>query len=171
MNRQPLSGGFGDDDFGNLWDATEAADDRGPIPAGTYEARILSGERFEARSGTPGYKLAFEIRDGEFQGRRVWLDLWLSKAALPYTKAALAKIGVTRPEQLSEPIPPGIIARVRVALRKSDDGAEFNTVKAFDVLRVEQPEPDPFAPTEDEAGEGDGQADDQTDDGMEEFEL
>jgi len=168
MNRQPLSGGFGGDDFDNLWDSTEAADDRGPIPAGTYESRILSGERFTARSGTHGYKITFEVRDGEFQGRRVWHDLWLSRAALPYSKRDLAKIGVTRPEQLDEPIPPGIVANVQVALRKSDDGAEFNTVKAFDVIGVEKPEPDPFAPTEDATGEGDGGADDGE---MEEFEL
>lgn len=174
MTTMRLSDGFSGD-FGNLWDSTEAAGDlpSGPIPAGAYECRVLSGETFEARSGTPGYKITFEVCDGEHAGRRLWLDLWLSRNALPYTKRDLLKLGIERPDQLREPVPPGIIVNVRVAVRESDGGVKYNAVRAFDVLRVEQPEPDPFAPADDgRPGETHTQGDDAgDDDGVEEFEL
>ena len=47
---------------------TKAADDLGPLPAGEYHCRILSGELFTARSGTAGFKLTFEVLDGELCG-------------------------------------------------------------------------------------------------------
>lgn len=165
MNRR-FSEGF-DDEFDDLWNETEAADDLAtdPIPRGVYECRVVSGERFAARSGTPGFKLCFEVLDGDHAGRRTWLNLWLSRNALPYTKRDLVKLGITRPEQLDEQVPAGIVAKAKIIVRENDDGDRWNEVKSFDVLRVEQPEPDPFAPTEDEHKEEDGAA------GSEEFEL
>ena len=44
-------------------------------------------------------------------------------------------------------VPPGRIrCNVRVALRRDDDGTEYNRVRGFDVLRVDEPEVDAFAP-------------------------
>jgi hypothetical protein len=47
-----------------------------------------------------------------------------------------------------------------VTLRRNDDGTEFNRVARFDVVAVEPPTPEPFAPTTDEPGtdtaDGDG---------------
>ncbi len=45
------------DALANLWKNTEAAKDLGPLPPGEYTFRILSGELFNAKTGTPGYKL------------------------------------------------------------------------------------------------------------------
>jgi hypothetical protein len=107
---------------------------------------VAKGELFNAKSGTPGFKLAFEILDGEYAGRRLWLDIWLSEAALGMAKRDLGKLGVEHPEQLERPLPEGIIAVVKVVFKRSDDGSEFNRVKTFEVVAVEPPELDPFAP-------------------------
>src|SRR5262249_9940666 len=104
-----LSNGSGDN-FRNNWNATAAADDFGPLPPGEYTVRILSGELFKSkRKETPGYKLTLEVTAGDYEGHRLWCDLWLTTAALPMTKRDLAKIGITQLEQLEEPIPPGIL--------------------------------------------------------------
>jgi hypothetical protein len=132
------------------WSTVKAADDLKPIPSGEYRCRIVNGELFNSRSGTPGYKLTLEVLDGEHAGRRVWHDVWLSEAALAMAKRDLAKLGIERPEQLERPLPEGIIVAAKVALRRNDDGAEFNRVVRFDVVDVEPPTPEPFAPTDDE---------------------
>lgn len=131
-----------------VWTVTKAADDLKPIPSGDYRCRILSGELFNARSGTPGYKLTLEVLDGEHTGRRVWHDVWLSEAALSMAKRDLGKLGIEQPEQLERPLPDGIIVKARVALRRNDDGTEFNRVSHFDVVAVEPPTPEPFAPVD-----------------------
>jgi hypothetical protein len=133
----------GGDDFRNRWNSTEAAEDFGSLPPGEYLCRVLSGELFQSKQGTPGYKLAMQVTEGEFAGRRCWADWWLTPAALPMTKRDLAKIGITSPEQMERPLPLGILVRVKLALRRDDDGNESNKVKHFECARVEK---NPFAP-------------------------
>jgi hypothetical protein len=124
--------------FNNTWNMTAAADDYGPLPPGTFTVRILSGELFQSkRNGTPGYKLTCQVTAGDYEGRRLWLDFWLSPAALPMTKRDLAKIGIERPEQLNEAIPPGILLSVKVSLRRDDDGNESNKVQRFECIGFE----------------------------------
>ena len=81
-----------------------------------------------------------------------------TQAALPMTKRDLSKLGITTPEQMERPIPKGIVCKVSVTLRADDDGTQRNHVRKFDVLRVEIPQADPFAPTGD-AAEPTGAAD------------
>lgn len=131
------------------WESTRAADDPTPIPSGEYLCRIVGGELFASRSGTPGYKLALEVSSGEHVGRRLWHDIWLSPAALAMAKRDLGKLGVTNPEQLEQPLPDGFVVIARVALRRGDDGTEFNRVVRFEVVAFEPPGPDPFAPEPD----------------------
>lgn len=146
-----LANGNGDN-FRNNWNSTDAADEFGPLPPGEYTVRILSGELFTSRrNATPGFKLACEVINGEHEGRRLWLDFWLTPAALPMTKRDLAKIGVERPEQMEEPIPPGILLRVKVVLRRDDDGNEVNKVTRFEYVGIEPG--DAFEPKDgDDAG-------------------
>lgn len=138
----------GTDILRSAWESTKAAEDFAPLPSGSYECRLMAGELFKSKSGTPGYKLTFSVIDGEHAGRRFWDDLWLTPAALPMAKRDLAKLGVTTLEQLEQPVPEGIVCQVKVTQRRSDDGTTFNRIKAFDVLRIETPEPEPFAPAE-----------------------
>lgn len=128
------------------WNTTKAAEDFAPIPAGVYSARIVAGEITKAKTGTPGYKLTFEIIDGDCVGRRVWHDIWLTEAAIAMAKRDLGKLGITALEQLETPFPQGLVCEIKVALRKDDDGTEHNRVRRFDVIRIDKPEADPFAP-------------------------
>ena len=141
------------ENLARLWDSTKAADDLGLLPAGEYRCRILDGTLSTAKTGTPGYKITFEIVDGEHAGRRIWHDIWITPAALSMAKRDLSKIGVTRFDLLERPLPPGILATVKLAVRKEDDGTERNRVRDFWATGIEAVEPEPFAP---DAGAGDG---------------
>lgn len=145
----------------NAWNRKEAADDFSPIPTGTYVARLLDGELNNARSGTPGYKLSFRILEGEHEGRRFWHDVWLTEAALPMAKRDLAKIGIKKLEQLEQPVPKGIRVEVNLALRRDDDGNEFNRVRSFKVLGVDNFQDKEFPPVDfaDLESPGDGPED------------
>jgi hypothetical protein len=88
------------------------------------------------------------VLEGEHAERRFWHQLWLTEAAMPMTKRDLAKISVTSLEQLDKPLPRGIRCKVRLALRREDDGREYNRVKSFEVIGVDQPEPNPFPPAD-----------------------
>jgi len=131
------------------WATTRAAEDFTPLPAGEYVARIISGELFTSRqNATPGYKLAFRVIEGEHAGRLFWHDLWLTGPALPMTKRDLGKLGITALEQLEAPLPQGIRCKVRLALRKEDDGNVFNRIRTFEVTGIDAPVADPFAPVD-----------------------
>jgi hypothetical protein len=129
------------------WGETQAAEDFAPLPTGEYVARIVGGELFTSKTkGTAGYKLAFRVLAGDHQGRQFWHDVWLTPAALPMAKRDLAKLGVSTLEQLERPLPPGIRCKVKLALRRDDDGAEHSRVKHFEVVGIDPPEQDAFAP-------------------------
>jgi hypothetical protein len=133
----------------DTWSKTEAADDFDALPRGEYIARIISGElRKSSKKGTPGYLLTFRVLEGEYTGRQFWHDLWLTAAALPMTKRDLAKLEITAIEQLEQPIPQGIRCKVKLGLRKDDDGNQNNRVRAFEVIGIDaDPTADPdFAP-------------------------
>ncbi len=134
----------------DAWASTKAAGDFAPLPGGTYVARIVSGELASAKSGTPGYKLTFKVLEGEHVGRQFWHDVWLTAAAMPMAKRDLGKLGITSLEQLEKPLPAGIRCGAKLTLRRGDDGAEYNRVRAFDVLGIDPPEVDPFAPESEE---------------------
>ena len=135
----------------DAWESTQAADDYGkPLPAGDYVSRIIHGELKQSKANqTPGYSLTFEvIEPSEHKGRKFWHDCWLTPAAMPQTKRDLGKLGVTSLEQLENPLPKFIRCKVKLALRKEDDGTEANRVRAFEVLGIDKPEPDAFAPSD-----------------------
>jgi hypothetical protein len=135
----------------NIWNSVTAADDFAPLPPGEYTFRVLTGELFTAKKGTPGHKLTLEVTEGEYEGRRAWHDLWLTAPALPMTKRDLAKIGVTTLEQLERPLPAGILIRGKVVLHRDDDGNEVNKLKRFGFVGVEPG--DAFEPADDGAGQ------------------
>src|SRR5262245_41238351 len=139
-------------DFRNLWKGTAAADDFKPLPPGNYVFRIATGELFQSKRGTPGYKLTLEVTEGEHEGRRCWHDLWLTGPALPMTKRDLAKIGVTDPEQLEQPLPAGILIRGRLVIHRDDDGNETNKLRYFECVGIEPG--DAFEPPADDDDQG-----------------
>src|SRR5262245_23040337 len=138
------------------WDSTSAAPEFGPLPAGVYEARVLDGKFAQAKTGTTGYELTFQVLGGEYANRRFWYTLWLTPAAMPFTKRDLAKLGIHSLDDLNRPLARGIRCRVNLALRVDDNGREYNRVRSFEVLGVDEPERDPFAPQD--APEATGEA-------------
>ncbi len=162
MERKKLSDILSDNAAGadwldSDWQTIDAAPDLGqPVPRGQYTALIVEGALFTAGTGTPGYKLRFEIAEGDYKGRSVWHDIWLSGKAKNQAVRDLRKIGVTSKEQLEKPIPSRRIrCRVTAVVRKDNDGVERNDVRSFEVLGIDPPPAaDPFAPTN-----GDGKAD------------
>ena len=112
--------------LGRDWDSTKAAADLMPLPSDEYRCSIASGELFTAKTGTLGYTLKLDTLHGDYPDRLVWHDVWLSEPALPMAKRDLGKLGVTSLEQLERPLPEGIIVNAKVALRKNDDGTEYN---------------------------------------------
>lgn len=128
----------------DAWNTTVAAADFAPLPPGPYEVVAVCGELFTAKSGTAGYKLTFEVSYGDFKGRKIWHDIWLTPAALPLAKRDLLKIGITSLDQLERPLPARFQCKVKLALRKNDDGIEYNRVVSFECVGVEKS--DPFAP-------------------------
>jgi Protein of unknown function (DUF669) len=136
------------DEFKKTWDATEASEGFPPLPSGTYRCLIAGGEMFRSnKNSTPGYKVTFEITSGALAGRKFWHSVWLTDKALAMAKADLAKLGITKLEQLEEPLPPGLLADVKVVVRTDDDGDTYNQVKNFQVVKSEVPAAD-FAPGE-----------------------
>ena len=148
------------EDFNAQWDSAEAAAEYGPVPKDEYECDLVAGELTSSKTkSTPEYRLTFSVRDGDFAKRRLWLDCWLTPAALPMTKRDLASVGILSPAQMEQPIPRGIVCKVRVTLRTDDNGIQRNVVKSFAVLRIETPEADPFAPKPGDAAEPVGEVD------------
>ncbi len=139
--------GNGRGNLSKAWGEAKAADDFAALPAGEYIAHITDGQISTAKTGTPGYKLTFKVLDGEHTGRMFWHDIWLTPAAMPMAKRDLSKLGITELEQLENPIPRGIRCKVKLALRKDDDGNDRNRVKSFDVIGIDTPQADAFAPT------------------------
>ncbi len=141
------AGGFGGDDFSQTWQNTQAAGEFAPLPAGDYVCHADKGELRNSRKGTPSYCITFKVIEGECTGRLVWDDLFLTKAALPMAKRDLEKLGIDSPEKLEQPLPAGIRCKVKVALRKDDHGNETNRVVRFDVIGIDEPIVDAFAPS------------------------
>ena len=134
--------------FNDQWDATQAAGDFGVVPRGEYICHVTKGELESSRSkSTPGYKVEFTILDGEFKRRKLWLDCWLTPAALPQSKRDLGKLGITSPVMMEQPLPRWIRCKVQAVIRKDDDGIERNRVQKFEVVGIDKPEADPFAPS------------------------
>ncbi|NLX12454.1 MAG: hypothetical protein GXY44_02220 [Phycisphaerales bacterium] len=68
----------GRDLLARAWDKTEAAEDYAPLPGDLYNVEIVSGELTNARSGKPCYRITFKVVAGEYAGRQIWHNLWLT---------------------------------------------------------------------------------------------
>jgi len=73
---------------------------------------------------------------------------------MPYTKGMLAKFGMTSKEHLARPFPANRFkCKVTVTVREADDGTKRNEVKTVEVVGVQEPAVDPFAPQDAEGGD------------------
>jgi hypothetical protein len=129
------------------WATTKPAADIGkPIPPGTYVCELVSGEPFEARTGTPGFKVTLKVKDGEFAGRFVWHDYYLTPASLPYSLLAFEKLGITDLDQLDDGLPAGLVVKAKIVVNKRDNGDERNEVRSWELVEVNTPADTPAPP-------------------------
>ena len=126
-----------------LWDNTpvDTTTTYEPLEGGVYEAELISKKRHLAKSGTEGVKLEWKVLNGQYAGRRVWQDLWITERSIAFTKRQLYKLQIF---DLDGNSPSGIIAAIEVIKRTKDNGQCFNEVKRAEYVRTEQ---DPFTPT------------------------
>ncbi len=156
MERRSLSdilrnGKGGGNWFDGDWSNIPVAPEFGPIPPGKYEAHLVGKEPFNAGTGTPGIKLEFNIvSEGTYKGRRLWYDIWLTETAKENARRDFLKLGITNKGQIEAPLPLDrrIRCSLKVVLRKSDQGNDYNEVRSFEVVGVDPVEVDPFAPTQ-----------------------
>jgi len=151
---------LGGDEMARAWADTAAAGDRTPIPAGLYRMRVREGRLSESRNkGTPSFKLTLEVLDGDHAGRLLWSDLWLTPKGVALTKRDLAKLGVQLPPVWTEALAmlrtvklAASLLQAHVILKRSDEGTEWNELRAFEVVGVES---DPTADSDFTSSKGD----------------
>jgi hypothetical protein len=137
------------------WGDTAPAPEFGPIPQGAYEGHLIDKFPFTAGTGTPGIKLTFSVlTEGQFKGRKLWYDVWLTSAAKPQALRDFAKLGIHDKSQIDMPLPTDkrIRCRLVVGIHQSNTGEQYNVVKRFEPLGVDAIEADPFAPAPTEGG-------------------
>lgn len=129
------------------FDTTEAAAEYAPLPRGVYEATVETGGLTVSPNKKTGYQLTFRVTAGEHSGRQLRKTYWLTDAAMTYSKRDLAKFGLTTEAKLKAPFDGGRhVVKLDVVLKTDDDGRQWNEVKAVTVVRVQEPEPNPFPP-------------------------
>ncbi|MFN3192289.1 MAG: DUF669 domain-containing protein [Aureliella sp.] len=123
------------------------------LPGGNYTADITQGEAVESRTnGTPGYCLTFEVSEGDHKGRKLWHELWFTPKSVSRSRRDLQKLGVPIDslEKMLTALDCGLPAvfrcKVKLGVRKDDDGNERNQIRRFEVIEVVEPQPDDFAP-------------------------
>lgn len=138
----------------DLFDSTTAAPEIPTvIPRGKYQADWVAITTGESLAGTPRIVLTFEIIDGEFAEKRLWLDLYLTPKAMPRTKRELGKLGIESSEDWCRPVPHWIRCFLRVVVETTDDGKQRNKIADFEVIAFEAELPDPFAPNSEGGGQ------------------
>jgi hypothetical protein len=131
----------GDEDR-QLWEQTGEAS-IGLVPKGAYRATLIEGgPAVSPVKGTKSYKLVFAItEDGPYVGRRLFLDLYMTRAALPRTKAQLKLVGITEFDQTQRALERRFECEIRVVIECDNDNTERSKVREFKVIRAIDPQP------------------------------
>lgn len=125
-------------DLGNF-NAAEVEPNVGfdPIPAGEYDAVIVSSAKEPTKSGNGSFlKLELQILTGQFQNRKLWDRLNLdnpNQKAVQIARGTLSAIcravGVLTPKDSSElhnkPL------KIKVAIEKSEEFGDRNAIKSY----------------------------------------
>ena len=122
-------------------DAFDNAKPFQPLPGAVYTARVVSGQYTQTKAkGEDCYRMVFEVTEGTERGERIARVWTFGDRAVRYAKRDLAAFGLSTAKQLLEPFPPTgreIYCKLTVALKRGDNGSEFNDVKRIDVLKAE----------------------------------
>lgn len=127
-------------DIEALWNAVPAAsDDFEPVPAGTYRCAVVDGKVKQSSGGKPNYEVVFQAIDQPYVNRKFWKPIWLTRNAMALAKRDLVKLGINRVDQLSQPLPTGMIAEVKIVQKVRDDHTSFNEVASFKIIASAPP--------------------------------
>ena len=116
-----------------LWSNTQPAADPNPVPRGSYECDLVNIAPDQSWRGTPRLKITLLIRAGNYAGRSIWHDAYLTDAALPFTIRLLQKIGYLTSTRSGSA--EGSWSRADLPLRLRDDKSEFNELATGHWLR------------------------------------
>lgn len=126
--------------FEGGFDSTEVDPDAGfdAIPAGNYLAVITASEWKTTKNADGRYlKLTFQLLEGQFKGRNLWVNLNLenkSEQAVNIAKANLSAIcravGVPHPKDSQELHTLPMVLKVKQKIRE-DNGELSNEVRGF----------------------------------------
>lgn len=108
------------------------------VPPGNYIGTLIESRIVCATSTrTPGVCLYWEVDDNGVP-TRVWRTLWLSPAAMRWSKRELAGLGVQSLGDLDHdpPVAPGAICRLVVADIKNSEGCIERTIVKWKVLSL-----------------------------------
>jgi hypothetical protein len=144
------TGGNPPDDFHDALAAFGgAAPAAEPLPPGKYEVDVQHGKLArKGRKQTPAFEVKLQIRGGEFAGRFLWRDFYLTEAAVSRSARELAALNIKTPEDLKRGCPLGLVALAVVGLEVDEESGERrNVVHKLTALRVETPTADTFAPS------------------------
>jgi len=108
-----------------------------PIPAGQYAAMIVASEEKTSQNGHRFVTLEFEILEGTYKGRKLWVNLNLyhpNPETVKFVRAELASIclavGVPAPQDSTQLHNVPVTISVRCVNRK-DNGELMNRVKGY----------------------------------------
>jgi hypothetical protein len=155
------TGGNPQDDFQDALAAFDAAPPAAePLPPGKYEVHVLHGKLCrKGRKGTPAFEVKLQVRGGEFGGRFLWRDYYLTEAAVSRSARELVALNIKTKDDLRRGCPLGLVALAVVGLEVDEETSEQrNTVHKLTALRIEAPAADVFAPAAPQETVGDSPA-------------
>ena len=109
------------------------------LPPGEYRVQITRSELKETRNGGPVLSFTYEIREGAFQGRRVWdyLRLWhanpvTAEIAMRRLKSIATAGGCPNPNYIADSSElHGREMRIKVSIRRDECGNEYQSIRAY----------------------------------------
>lgn len=109
------------------------------LPPGEYRVQITRSELKETRNGGPVLSFTYEIREGAFQGRRVWdyLRLWhanpvTAEIAMRRLKSIATASGCPNPNYIADSSElHGREMRIKVSIRRDECGNEYQSIRAY----------------------------------------
>ncbi len=108
-----------------------------PIPAGQYTAMIIASEEKTSKQGNKFLSLEFEVLDGQYKGRKLWVNLNLghpNPETVKFARAELASIckavGVLKPQDSVQLHNLPMLITVKCVNRK-DTGELQNRIKGY----------------------------------------
>lgn len=117
------------------------------LPPGEYRVAIMNTEVKETRSGGSMLAMTYEVQDGERRGAKVFdnLNIWHSSPravefALRQLKTIATCCGHSNPNYIADTSElHGQEMIVKLAIRKGDDGTEYQDVKGYKEIGNAQP--------------------------------